>query len=599
MVVAVEILGDADVDEVFAALQAIALEHALVVLWGQSGMLFNFSGEPLDVTEPMTVVNSLGTRSWCIAEDTIHHAFYDAIRGPDPFVAIESSRPTPGSEFGAVIAFWVDGEGTVQAGKFDADWFTQTQVDSVDEAVHLLLQWADRSPTVFNREWVETPPHPLHIMDLRNRLELDTWEDPRAVFRQPAGVTARRFDRRPSSLTYGRNREGQLFARSRDLHFDDKIKYFDSETEVLACLQDFRYGEFSPSEKDGWVPGFPSGGVNVVPVTAMTLPDRDRSWSGDSIRAFHAWPELSFEEPDAVMESFIDALGERVGVDLMLVEQAPAPRRVTTILLPVDTLGHLLEKILHLAGGRGVSLVVDGRFVLYNPGMPGSGKPQPRLKVFQEYQILQQFDGSETTLIGEALAQVNGVTRLLIEESTLVGVAERHELHFHSDPENPSNVNVIFTSPEGIHKLSNVPTMSAYFVFQRFAEDPSQLVDGIKWEWSRSTVEDRDSNTFEYGDSYGNSRTLDDEVIQFVREESLAAPGTWIHLSDPAVPGDYSQVDMLDDATFLVEWGHDLGEIECFQAKFDHRDDAIARWLEFTTMDRDDYARLDWQRRLE
>ena len=80
----------------------------------------------------------------------------------------------------------------------------------------------------------------------------------------------------------------------------------------------------------------------------------------------------------------------------------------------------------------------------------------------------------------------------------------------------------------------------------------------------------------------------------------LPATGDFIQVLDSQVEGDYIRV--YNDSGrfrtgFLVSWGHDFGQIENYQRKTKHLDEALKLVAHYVAGDRREFAGLGWKRR--
>lgn len=587
--------SEEDVARAYDALFSIAVKHALLVLWDNSGAIFNFTGEPIFLDKAVLIRNSAGAQWWQVTPATIHAAFEDALRWPNPHVTAFISNPEPVTEFGSSVTIALNTEGRYEVVLRGDVWARSVQVDSIDAAVDLMLLWADQNPILLEEPWEVRELEALGMMHPAQRAETQRSRDIGAVFNQPHGAAVRLWDFWPTSWLQGTTPDGQIYAALTALTGPQSRKSFTSTDDLMQELQAAGAGQVTLSRENGWVSETPAFELDVFTVTAMVLPEREYAWSDTSILAFHHKAETAEGQPSAQMMSFVDAVNERSQDHLILAESEVEAKELTRIMVPAETVGITLERLQFLASSRRVSLVLNGTHVIHNPGAH-TGQPSFVMELRGGGEVLRSFNGTETSQVATALRYLSLSYVLNVSTPVIVPADRAYELAL-ARTDN-GTITVLLESPSGRHTLDEVTPMVASNFITLFVQDPEQFANNVRWtDESAPHNESAEDARYLYQDSAENSGRYErDVVVPLVQQQALSTLGSWVVIHDLHVKGDYCQIDRVGEKQFVVEWGHDFGKLESFQHVFDNLDDAMNRWLEFTTGDVEAFSQLEWKR---
>lgn len=583
-----------EIAHVYSEVRMLAMKHAMLVFWGDSGIIFNFSGEILDVSEVKLIQNSAGMQLWQVTERTLHLAFEDAVRWDNPSVSVIIPNPQNVGDYGRHFIFSLQPDGYYKVVRRDEVWARSLIVDNIDEAIRLCLLWCDQCPAIFDCNWEVTELESQEILHPRDRAQTSEPRDPQAVFRQPAGAAIRRWDAGANSWGHGTDREGSIFVSIRTPFGIGFRKVCDSEDGPMNELVGFENGDAEIDTAQGWMREHPAYGLDTFSVTAMVLPERDRAWADESVVAFHRDVAARENEASFELENFIDEVNQRAGKTLILAEEKIEAKEITTILIPHETQRASIDRLLMIAENHNVSLVVNDHEVVYNPGTPYPGHPKCPIRILHDGSVLRLYWGTETKLVASAMKLVFADFIVQISSPTVVAPADRCSLQLRAVGDGNLIVNLI--TPTMQYQVNSMTTMVAGNVISAFEKDPALLVDGLNWDVTRDLTNDAETARYSYGDNFGSNREFTQETLDFTSETVLTATGHWVVIHDNLITGDYCQIDQVGERQFVVEWGHDYGEIEHFTATFDTAQGAIDRWVEFTEGDLEKFAQHEWER---
>ncbi len=583
-------IEEEDFHQVMQLAEELAQEHRLAVLLGSSGVLFNFSVWPDPGIAQSFVFNSLGSVWNQVTASALHAAFEDALRGPEPEVVVSSMKPVEAESFGHVCGFSPRPDGSIRVFRKGEDWEEAITTDSIDRAVELLLLFSDRCPVLLDADWEPAfdIEHPSVTPAERLALPLRAFD---AVDTLKPGQMLTLSDNPRQPLSYGRNRNGQWEAIWVE---DFNMRYsrtFDSLESLLEVVQIYVAGEIAPVARN-WEVADDVWHTSLWTISAAELPDRDEMWREASVRAFHEHMRFAETEPSIMMQSFIDAANERIGSELLISEQQLEAAPVVTIMVAAETAAAAFERLLHLAEDRNISLVVNGELVLYNPS--GSAEPERELCPLTLWNgpfPVGQWNSTTTASIIEAAHRYQPWLRLEASSPRSTPLAQRSSLSTEFDE---GGFSVTLMTPTTGYRSQEVPLYMAFFTLYCLTFGVKFLEEEFAWDESIALGETEDQPRFIFGSSCYGSQYFDPCLLEQLLEAGLPSVSDWIALNDTRIVGDYCQVDRIGEQEYLIEWGHHLGEVECFQIKTKDFGYAISLLEQFSSGDRAAFESLDW-----
>ena len=595
-------------DESISLVLHLAYIHGLFVLAGDSGALLDATGFTFGEVSLYRLSNTLNS-SWSqVAPWTIDQAFLDALRAPAGYAC--AVRVTDFAEpredeavHGVSMTAFLRPEGG-----FDVEWERLTpagrsldlvRVDTFAEARDLLMQFVDRAPTLDLLPWQPSAVDHGPGIPLESRVQLPLRRLD-AVFERPAGTMVTLRDIADVPLTYGTTAEGEFVVSARSGPFLICSKTFASPHEVLGVVHEYLDGNVAgvfatlDSEKSLL-------GEDVITVTAMVPPHREEYRLGSSILALHREAverkALGEQRPvDVQMRLFVQSVNGALGHSLILAEREVEEAELVTLMVPTDTAGVSIERLVHIAREFAVSLVIEGSLVLHNPSRTAlEGSYDFPLSLMAQTSFVQDWAVTTPTTLLEAFTAFSPHLTLQCEESSAVPAGERDSAFFGDSKE--GFVFSIRDSNDGSYTYDGPSPVQAAQLFLSFVSDPHYLKENF--EWTNVVEPDADALpryqiALPYGTFVGS-----EENFAALREMPLENPGDWLNLRDREIKGDYFQIDNVGDGRFLVEWGHDLGEDECFQTHRDSLAEALELMELFLQDDRTAFEAVEWTRIIE
>ncbi|AWB83949.1 hypothetical protein [Corynebacterium liangguodongii] len=582
--------------------------HGLFVLAGDSGALLDGTGFVFGEVTLHRLSNTLNS-SWSqVAPWTIDQAFLDALRAPaDAACAVRVTDLAAPSESSAVHGVGMTAYLRADGG-FDVEWVRLTgsghSVDSVRvgtfaEARDLLMQVVDRAPTLGSLPWQPGAVDHGEGISLQSRVQIPLRRLD-AVFERPAGTTVTLWDIADVPLTYGTTPEGDYVASARLGPFQVRSKTFGDPLDVLGVVHEYLDGNVEKvysildDEKNLL-------GEDFVTITAMVPPHREEYWLGSSILAFHreAIERVAMGEQrpiDAQMQLFIQSVNNALGHSLILAELEVAEAELVTMMVPIETAGVSIERLINLAREFAVSLVVGGSVVLHNPSRTAlEGAHNLPLTLGAESSYVQDWAVTTPTTLLEAFTGFSPALSLRCEESSAVAAGERDTACFADTPDGFTFA--VVDSDDRRYTYDKPTPLEAAQLFLAFTEDGDHLKESFQWSHV-SEPESEDQPRFVITLPSG-SFVGSEENFAALRGMSLSDAGDWLGLRDRKIKGGYFQIDNVGNGRFLVEWGHNLGEDECFQTNRESLAEAFELMELFLRDDRTDFEAVEWTRTVE
>lgn len=585
-----------DVDEaamevIYPVAQRLGLFHGLIVFRGNSGPLCDFSGVAYAAHRIDVLTSSAGTTWKQITASTIHQAILDCLLSPHPWVVISNREADQqDSEFGHSIALEPQDDGTVAVTRLGEVWSRRVHVDSMERAVELMLLFSDRCPALLALDWEVCEPERLQLMNPFDRAELPI-RDLRVVERLAPGLRASIQDVNNGCIFFGRDREGVwevIFHRS----FTARHRAtFATAEQMYEVVEAYLRGDMDVLRErlevvpDAWDMG-------TISVTAMELPDRPEPWTQASVLEFHRSMLGSTAEPSLLMASFIDALNAKLGTEILLAEQHVEPAALVTLVVPVDVVPVTFERLIHLAEDRNISLVVTGDTVLYNPsGHVADGAESCSLGLYDPASAYaRRWESFGIDALYEALWDYGAGFTLESRQSRSIPPAQRCSM---STSAEQGRFEVTLATPDAVYTEPDVSAYSVVHLFMNFAHGPHKLAQDVAWSHKQSAGE-ISPFPFTFHSNVYTPQPFAPESAPALIEAGLPAVGQWISIMDQVRQGDYCQVDRVGDESYLVEWGHDLGEQGCYQYTTADFADAVSCLVLFAREDRTEFEALEW-----
>ncbi|WP_293770520.1 hypothetical protein [uncultured Corynebacterium sp.] len=585
---------DWEAPRVLEATERLAVRHGLMVFLGDSGVLVNYAALA-DTDVSVTICrNSVGTVSKQVSHVSLNDALVDALRADDPWVDVIALGDDPEDGLGQLARMIPRPDATVEV-RLHGDSVAQSLVvDSVERAVHLLMLFADRCPALNELPWTEAVDELAPMHDFAERLAMPRWAVTDLQRLAPGlKVTIPYVPHQP--LRVGPTADGKWELEWLPRYHVHLCKEVDTVEEVASIIDTYRVSGLDEAAGQ-WMRAADAWGMPMWSVSAAELPDRDAMWREDSVVAFHEQLRLSTAAPSALMTNFVEEINARIGHEILVAEQRLEAASAVTIMVPVDVAPVTIERLIHVAEDRNVSLVVNGEHVLFNPsGRTSAGRDRCELSLQDSGGAwVRRWNDTNVGSLLEAVQSDIGACTLEVRSPRTLPVAERSSMWADFRGGEEPGFEVVLVNPQhrrSVHPLSLAQMVNVFYAFPQGVE---VVEEGIYWDSTDDVQAESEVVRWVFNSSRYEPMVFTAELAEQLKEVGLPAVGEWVAVNDRVVAGDYCQVDRVGDTDYLVEWGHELGEVENFQYRTAEFAQAVDRLVMFSFGDRAAFEALEW-----
>ena len=617
----VKILVDPVDTERIRGICQIAMKHHALVFDDDRGLLANGVGSDMQVGSGARLTNSLGSFWREVSGRTLDLAFEDALRPRHPtdvwlkvgigrnFIRPSDTLSSTLEADGSWLMTWQFAETALGVHKKNLEF----RASNYEEARELLLAFADRSPYLEHLPWQESEAKTTSenvTLVQRAAMPLRRFE---AVLELPRGTMMPLQDKNGERLLFGQTRTGRwLAALSRDNGFVATRTFTSGQGVVefarwyvaadVAEVNDV-FKAFIPSLEERWAPR------GMAEVSFLMLPQRAEPWADTTVVHFQHWLAQNNHAASEQMRGFVGALLEARSAGLQFTSSAGGAveaQALTSVWVDRAGLLDTLTQMSNIAVAHGISMVVNGNHVLLNFAWTATDSSNICL-------MMKGTDSftSKSWMQPSSAAFAQAIQRIADDEKVVVcnrihtgpGVADEDFQEFLMVIETDKRGYCLsYELPGGMkndaHDLSGGQVSDA---FKIFVQSPTQLLGSVSWDsFGQSQMLTAELERFEMQSNLFEPVPLGADNLHELQAVRLPATGDFIQVLDSQVEGDYIRV--YNDSGrfrtgFLVSWGHDFGQIENYQRKTKHLDEALKLVAHYVAGDRREFAGLGWKRR--